>query len=492
MKAQARRLAVYECWRRGDLYYLLHPTQRQIYDAIQAGVGTGKLRHFLSCSRRLGKSYMLVVMALEIALRKPQARILYLAPFGNDARKIVQDTLDQIFPDCPEEFRPSFKTQDQEFHFKNGSTIRFRGTNGERAQYLRGGAADLVVLDECGTMDNLDEIVNSVVTPMTLTTGGLVIMATTPSMTPAHESKSLCDQAARDGCLYEFNILFAHKLTPEAKVRALKTYGETDEDIPKILAGQMAPKTTRALREYWCKWVTDAGSAVVPEFTEAAKAKVVQEWPRPPFYDAYTGMDPGHVDNTGIVFGYWDIRASKLVIEDEFLARHLGTDEIAAAVAKTENRLWGQRKPFLRVSDVEHRLVHDLAKQHGLPFSLVKGKNRHEDIWALRQMVANGSLIINPRCANLIRQLETATWDRKGKDFADEVVEIDGEKQLPAHFDLVAALKYLIRMLNKTHNPYPAHWDDPGPGKHRSRVPKIFKTIRTDTPLGKKLDRAGR
>lgn len=492
LRTQAAALAKYEFWRRGDLYYLLHPAQRSIYAQIKAGVSTGKLRHFMSCSRRLGKSYLLVCLALEIALTKPQARILYLAPFGGDAQKIVQDTLDKILPDCPEEFRPTFKTQFSEFTFPNGSSIRFRGVNGERAQYLRGGAADLVVLDECGTMDNLKEVVDYVVTPMTLTTRGLVIMATTPSMTPAHESKNLCDAAFREGCGYEFDLRYADKLSPEAKFLALKTMGETEADIPLILSGRILPKTTGALREYFCKWVTDAGAAVVPEFTADAKAAIVTDHPRPPYFDAYVSMDPGYVDNTGILFAYWDVRAGKLVIEDEFLGRHLETKEIAKAINDKELKLWKDKRPFLRVSDIEKRLIADLVSDHGLGFTPALKNDSHGSIWLMRQMVANRSLLIKPNCVNLIRQLETATWNKRGSDFADEIIVTDGEKQLPAHFDLLAALKYLCRMVNKTRNPYPEWYDEPRFGQNVPRQRKMYKTIRVDTPLGRKLDKAGR
>lgn len=492
LRAQARKVAIAEMWRRGDLYYLLHATQRRIYDKMKTGVAEGKLRHFLSCSRRLGKSYMLVAMALETALNKPHARILYLAPFANDARKIVQDTLETILPDCPMELRPSFKTQDAQFDFKNGATIRFRGTNGERAQFLRGGSADLVIVDECGIVDHLDEVVNQVITPMTLTTGGLVIMATTPSSTPAHDSKRLCDQAFADGCGYEFTLLDAPHLDHAAKARALKSAGERDEDIPAILAGKAQPKTTTALREYFAKWITDAGSAIVPEFTAEAKARIVQDYSRPPYYDAYVSMDPGYKDNTGILFGFWDIRGGKLVIEDEWLKNHAGTPEIAEAIAKKEYALWSGRKPHLRVSDIELRLISDLITEHGLGFSPALKSDREGRILLARQMVANGRLVIKPNCVNLIRQLETGTWNKRGSDFADEVLEIEGEKQIPAHFDLLAALFQLVRMVSYNRNPYPQWWDEPSFGSSVPRQKKIFKTIRTDTPLSRRLDKAGR
>lgn len=479
----ARQLAVYELWRRGDLFYKLNATQRHIYDAIEASKST---RYFLNCSRRLGKSFSLVARAFEVCLRKPNARVLYLAPFGQDAQKIVQDIALTLLSDAPPEFAPDFRTQDREYLFKNGSTIRFKGVNGERAEFLRGGSADLVILDECGSMDNLDEVVNAVVQPMIGTTRGRIIFATTPASTAAHDSKKLYDECAAQGALSEYNLRWAMQLPEDIKAEQLRVYGESEADIPLILAGLAEPKTTRAQREYWCKWVTESGQAIIPEFDALARQELVVPGTRPEYFDAYVAMDPGHTDNTGILFAHFDARRQKIVVEGEWLQRHAGTETIAAAIKAGEARLWGIKTPYMRVSDVELRLIQDLTTQHGLPFIATVKKDSKGAVWNMRQMVKNRTLEIRPECVNLIRQMETATWNRKATDFADEVTEVDQEKVI-THFDLVAALKYLCRMVNFQSNPYP-DWHVEHDATDRKN-PRSLKGLDLygHTPMGRRL-----
>ena len=83
----ARRAAT-ALWARGNLTYKLDETQRKIKAALSA---TKERKFFLLCSRRLGKSFTLVLEAFESALKKPLSRILYLAPTGKDAADIVTD-----------------------------------------------------------------------------------------------------------------------------------------------------------------------------------------------------------------------------------------------------------------------------------------------------------------------------------------------------------------------------------------------------------------
>ncbi len=484
--AAARALAKWETWKRGELYYLLHPTQRKIYDRIAASKSP---QHFICCSRRLGKTFLLTVLAFEAALRKPGCRVLYLAPWAKDAHDIFAEATARILPDCPAEFAPSYSSQSKTFSFRNGSIITVRGTNGETADSRRGGSADLVILDEAGQMDNLAYVVDSIVTPMTLTTNGSVILATTPAITPGHDSKKICDEAFHAGHGYEFTLLDAPHLTNEQKARALKSAHEADEDIPKILAGEMLPKGTTALREYWCKWITDSGSAVVPEFDAQARGDIVKLVTRPPYYDAYVAMDPGMVDNTGIVFGYWDVREQRLVIEKTWKEPQAGTPDIAKALQDTERALWGDVTPYMRVSDVDKRLISDLVRSFGLPFSQAFKPRTHGAVWHMRQMVKNRQIVILPSAGpDLPRQLENATWNKRGTDMERD----ESEDAIDGHYDLVAALKYLCLSISRDHNPYPAGFYDPTYGQsgwHRHREESL--SIRPDTPLSRKLNRSG-
>jgi hypothetical protein len=483
--AAARKLALWETWRRGELEYLLKPDQRRVYRALRSSKAR---RHFFCCSRRWGKSLTLTTIACETALQKTGARILYLAPWSKDAADIVKEAAEHVLADCPSEFKPDYNAQSRELLFRNGSVIKFRGVNGETAQFLRGGSADLVVLDECGIMDDLYHVVNEVVTPMTLTRNGRVILATTPARTPGHDSKRLYDEAARKGTVHEANLLAVTHLTREQKSAALAAAGEDPAHAELVLDGLAAPKGTTALREYWCSWVTDSGSAVVPEFDAQAKVEVVRVAERPPYFDAYTAMDPGMVDNTGIIFAFWDIRAQKLVVEDEWLAPNAGTPDIAQAIKSKERELWADRTPFMRICDVEKRLISDLIRSFGLPFTQTLKNDSKGAVWNLRQMVKNRELVIQPRCVNLIRQLENATWNSRVTDFSRD----DSSEGLDGHYDLVAALKYLCRMVVRDHNPYPAGYSDPGFGHSRGwrGVDEGgLSSLRPKTALSRRLDK---
>lgn len=468
-------------WQQGVLNWKWHGTQRAIDDAIAA---SGKRRHFLLCSRRLGKSHYLLCKAFECCLQQPNRRVLYLAPTGKDAQEIATDLALQVLEDCPAHLKPTLRVQAKELVFPNGSLIRFKGVNGEHAESIRGGAADLAILDECGIMDNLHYVLQSVVGPMTATTRGRIYLATTPPKSPGHESAEVYEAMAKQGATSLFTLRDAPHIPFEEKVRLLLECGEAEGAVEGILQGTWAPVTTAALREYFCRFVTDSSLAVVPEFDEAAQAEVVREWPCPEYFDAYVSLDPGYVDNTGCLFGYWDFKAATLVIEDEVLLRRPGTDAIADAIKAKEAALWPGRTPYVRITDIDKRLVADFANKHALPFHLANKKDSSASINLLRTLVGGRQLAIHPRCVHLVRQLRNATFSRNGKDLA-RGGEVDG------HYDLVAALKYLARGVQQTRNPYPTLYNGWRPGMALPRAsPKPSLGLLDNTPLGRKLARA--
>lgn len=484
----ARRAAT-ALWSRGNLTYKLDATQRSIKASLSA---TKERKFFLLCSRRLGKSFTLVLEAFETALKKPLSRILYLAPTGKDAADIVTDIVDgHLLPDCPGALRPDYDRQQKVYSFKNGSTIRFKGVNGEHAENLRGGAADLVILDECGTMDDLAYVVSSVVMPMTLTTGGRVLLATTPSRSPGHDSVAIYEDLAGRNATVKFTLLDNPRVAPEVKAEFLKEAGEPDALVDAIVAGTASPTTTTALREYFCEFVTDAASAVLPEFTADAQAQTVKSASRPAYFDAYVAMDPGFQDRTAVLYAYWDFRRAKLVIEDESLMHRPSTSDIAAEIARKERGLWSGSEPYARVSDVDPRLIADLWQLHRIQFRASEKQDSLGAINLVRNMIQSRELEIDPRCVHLIRQMRNAIWNNKATDFARA-----GSKTPDGHFDLVAALKYLCRGINRHHNPYPEgygvvttsnSWLSPRP-----TASPVGLGLMADTPFSRRLARTRR
>lgn len=475
----ARAQAVEELWRRGLLGYKRHSTQRLIKEAVDASSHSS---HFLLCSRRLGKSYELLLEAFETAIQIAGSRILYLAPWAKNASEITEDAAVQILADCPKELLPEFKSQVKEFHFKNGSIIRVKGVNGEHAQYLRGGAADLVILDEIGLMHDLRHVISDVVMPMTMTTNGRILLATTPARSPGHESTAIYWEHYELGASSRFTIRDAPHVSDERKAYFLRVAGEKNERIPAILHGELLPETTTAKREYFCEFVTDADSAVLPRFPEA-KADIVKIPERPPYFDTYVSMDPGFNDKTGILFAYVDYLNRKLVIEDELLLKRADTPMIARALKEKEKENWGDKIPCKRITDIDLRLIADLWSIHGLSFHKADKPDMLSGINMINVMIDSRQIIIHPKCEQLIQQMENAVYDAKGKDF--DHTEAD------SHFDLVAALKYLCRAINWQKNPYPDWWNRPGYGTWvppKSR-PKLNTGILGNTPFARRLVR---
>ncbi len=478
-------------WHRGNLRYKFHDTQLLILKAIEE---SQRRKFFVLCSRRLGKSYMLLTKCFELCIKKPGARVLYLAPFAKDAVDIATDLAVQILADCPPELRPDFNATTKEFRFpRHESILRLKGVNGEHARQLRGGAVDWIVLDECAQMDNLENIVSSVCMPMTMTTNGRIILATTPPDTPGHDSASIYEELAGAGASIKFTIRDAPHVSLATKGEFLLEAGESPNDIEGILDGTKHPKTTTARREYFCEFVTDSNRAVLPEFTADLEAQLVKENEYPSHFDAYVSMDPGFEDRTGILFGYWDFIRAKIVIEDEALIHRAATPDIAKVIKEKEAALWPNRGPYLRITDVDKRLQADLHRLHQLAFVQVQDKDALGEVNLLRSDLQAMAIQIHPRCENLRRQMRNAVWNNRATDFARP-----GERSVDGHFDLVAALKYLVRAIQRNRNPYPQGFYAPGgrfgPPKGSWISPKVSQKkikmgLLPDTPLGRRLAR---
>ena len=82
----------------------------------------------------------------------------------------------------------------------------------------------------------------------------------------------------------------------------------------------------------------------------------------------------------------------------------------------------------------------------------------------LRLLLKSDAIRIHPRCKQLICELQEAVWNTSRTKFARVQV---GEKR--SHYDLLAALVYFIRAVNKYDNPYPA-----------DQMPKGSMTMRPD------------
>lgn len=443
----SRDLAKDTLWRRGELIWKLDQNQKGLYNLFYNS--NHKIFTWL-LARRSGKSHTLVVLALEQCLRHPNSIVKYAAPTKNQIKTILRPLFKKILEDCPEDIRPVLKESDFIYYFPNGSEIQLAGTDSGHAEKLRGGDSHLAFVDEAGSCSDLSDLIKSILLPTTLTTKGKVVLAGTPSKDEDHDFHKYIEDAEARGSLVRKTIRDNPRLTQEM----------TDELIKEV-GGE---HTEEARRELFCELIKNSSTAVIPEFNSDLEKKIVMDWERPPYFDCYVSMDPGGSDLTGIIFGYFDYRKDKIIIEDEILFdfRIPGNTikTLTTLIDEKEKHLWTypesgeKRQGIHRVSDRNPILLSEIRahSQNKISFTNTKKDDIDAQINNFRVLLKAEKIIINPRCVNLIRQLKNVKW--KNKNTRNEFARSPDD----GHYDTVAAGIYFIRNINFRKNPYPAHY----------------------------------
>lgn len=460
--------AIDTLWRKGVLVYKLNSAQRNLYKTFY---NTKYRIPVFNLTRRGGKSYTLLVIALEQCLRKSGTKVHYACATAVQAKKIVIPTMQELLKDCPKDLRPKYLKHEKTFVFSNGSKLQIEGADDGNADKLRGSSTDLGIVDEAGFIKELEYLVNDILLPQIMTTNGRLLLSSTPPTTPSHPFvRVFIEQAKLHKAYCSMTIMDVLEAIKDDPPHLQHLNSEIVEELRLGYAGGDTNPTWR--REYMVEIITDTTYAVVPEFNEQAEKEMVKETSIPSYYDAYTSMDPGLVDNTGVLFAYLDFQNAQLVIEDEYLANgnEVTSENIAQVIRDKEKILWnfeGETKPvYMRISDNEPILLNDLAQLHNLTFIPARKDDKEAAINDLRMKVASRKIVINPRCKNLIFQLKTALWNKRRTSF--ERTKEGG------HYDLIDALIYMVRSVQWYKNPYPNKGINPDTQWSSTRNSKVL------------------
>jgi hypothetical protein len=440
-----------ELWLRGLLSWKLDSTQKELYDLFYNS--KHRIMTWL-LSRRQGKTYTLCILALEQCIRKPNSIVKFVSPTKIQVNNNVRPIIRQLLEDCPNEIKPEFRAKDYIYYFPNGSEIQLSGSDSGHAEKLRGGDSDIWFVDEAGSCSGLDNIIKSILLPTTLITNGKGVLASTPPREADHDFLRYIEEGQLKGSLIKKTIDDNPRITDEQK-----------QDLIKELGGI---NTEEARRELYCELIKDSNLSVIPEFDTALAKEICKEWPKPPFFDSYEGMDTGGKDLTVVLYAYYDFRADKVIIEDEtvinFQNKDVTIETLVKEMNKKEKALWTNpislqyMPPNLRVSDINYILTQEIYNhssklfpiEERINFTIARKDDNDSMINNLRIMLSNKKIIIDPKCTTLIRHLTNVRWDKQHKHFARSVDD--------GHYDAVEALKYLVRAIEYKKNPYPAHY----------------------------------
>lgn len=443
-------------WKMGILEWKLDVTQKKIYDFFH---GKADKTIVVNASRRLGKTYGLMVMAFEQCLKHPDSIVKFIQPEMSMIRKnVVDEVIMPILMDCPPEMRPEWRSQDNVFNFKNGSKIQLAGTDNQNYNKIRGGSANLCIVDEAGFCSDLGHILQYILMPTTLITRGRIIFASTTPPNPDHEFIKYMEAAEAQGRLIRKTIYDAVEDGKTAPVGVRKITPEMLKEIIDSYEADGGVNADSFRTEFVCEIISNGEMAVLPEFTKEIQDETVLEWPRPAFADNYEGMDIGFIDMTGILFGYYDYDNGVAVIEDEliFKGQEVTAKVVGPAIRKKEEELWTNKytgelqEPYMRWSDNNNPIfLNELAQnEYRIYFNPTEKHKKAEYMTKLKTWVKERRIIIHPRCTNLISHMKGAQWTKDKKDFIRNKI---GKH----HYDLLAALLYLIRNIDDVRDPYP-------------------------------------
>lgn len=450
-------------------------------------------------ARQRGKSFAALFDDLMFGYRTDGAIIRYLGQTGDSALAILGPTMDQIMKICPLPMseRPyPYNRNDtlgssSEFRWDNGARLVWSGTDNDTFRRQRGPRSHRITYDEAAFYPKLVEV-QEALNPSLQTTGGAPLYLSTPPVSPGHPFVELYEAAAAIGRAEHETIYDNPRLTPQEIEQVLsRAAAEKQMSLEKF------KKSTYYRREFKAEVVLDSELAVVPEFPEV-RDSIVVERERPPHFDLYVSGDPGMGDLTGILFAVTDFRRAKLLVEHELLLTQANTGTIATEVLDVLVAHYGARthtppnsvrqlapdspKPYCAVfDDSSKRVTADLWNYHRLSASPALKDDSEAAINVMRLEVGGRNVEIHPGCVHLIRQLGTAVRKTPGGDMAHS--KRDG------HFDLVAALKYLVRHWDKRRNPFPSDFGFDRTKQARREVPRpasLGDVLLRGTSLGRR------
>lgn len=423
-------------WARGELTWKLHAAQKVLEEKLRSIKGQ---LFVANCSRQWGKSYWAVTKAIELALSKPGARIKYGTAFLTDLQEFIMPTFMAVLEDCPDDIRPVFKTVGSKWVFYNGAEIKLVGLD-KKPNGLRGNVIDLIILDECGFVNNLSELYRNVIIPATTHRPNCkIIMISTPPSTPGHPFSDFIARAALENAYIKLDI-YTNPLINQATI----------ERLAKELGGF---KSVAFRRECLCELITDTALAILPEWMDEAPHIIIKKpHPLPPFYKPSVAIDLALNDNLGVVFGYWDFKRAKPVIQKELLLNGVNSEVLVKRCLEIEKELWGDPNETgvtpMRWADGQLYTLNDICSVHHYSVSMVRKDVLEAQVNSLRLLLQSHQLEIYESCTQTLMQCNSGIWNKSRTEFA---------RQGSNHQDLLAALIYFVRHLNKE-NPYPKNY----------------------------------
>lgn len=381
-------------------------------------------RVFILEGRKIGKTYGLLAYMDAFARRRPGSIIRFACETKEQAKLIVIPLLEELQQDCPEDLK-WISREHQEGCWvlpHTGSRLYLVGTDDRKqVERLRGPRADLIILDEvCAySFPDLPYLINSVLSPQTINTGGHIIMCGTPPTSLEHPSIEFINLAKKANLLFTKTLFDNPRLSQDQIVMICKEANPyaSDEDIIRILAGTLEGSPSWE-REYMCRMVADKEARVTPEFDSRIHVKPTSLLTHA---QKYVFIDAGFVrDFFAATFCELDFSTQTMQVRAEYHSLRRSTNEIRTSLQKIENDLKWDQKEYVNtrrfMDPTAHQQIFDFAKGGYYVMPGVKNPGKGQVVVEIRNILKSRRILIDPACKNLISCMDNGIWSSTAKE----------------------------------------------------------------------------
>ena len=387
----------------------------QLYDSLPP-----RTRAFLLMSRKIGKTFGLMARADKKSRQVPGWITRFAYPTAKQGKTIIAPIMEEMQEDCPADLRWVNREQQDACWMlpHTGARLYLAGTDDATAiDHLRGPRSNLNILDEVTVFsNNLKRLLDSVLWPQTLTTGGLTLMAGTAPESLDHPSMEQLERARRSGRLYVKTIFDNPRLTQE-DIYSICTESNPlcdHDEIVEILAGKRKG-TPMWEREFRCKLIPDDGARVAPEFDALLHVNPTSQM----YHDLkFVFIDPGHTkDFFGVTFCTLDFSAQILHVHAEYAALRKNTATIRLSLMEIERKLgWNGQRVTRYIDQTAHQQATDFNSEGYRVTLAPKSPGKGQLVVPMRNLLLSDQIRIAPQCGMLIEQLTNGVWSNTLKE----------------------------------------------------------------------------
>lgn len=326
-----------------NIYMILHTLFDKQLNVINAGNGT----ILVCCSRRAGKTHMLVAVSLIECMRRPNTKCIYIGETMELTEGLIDSAANEIVEKCHLQDKKG-----KRFNWRkmdNGSQILVRGlSNTKDPDQIRGNKAKVIVIDEFFHLksDLLEYLQREVLQPMQMDYADDYKFLC--AGTPPQVKNTYGEMAWKTWEVPHFTWTWEDNPHP-VNVEARRAY------VEKALEEKgLTWDTPFARREYKGEWAYDDDLILYPNFKVYDPNEGIPQWK---ISRVFFGLDYGCSDNDAIIgiawsddegkgYEFFNCKFNRLDINDYKISQ--------LEYLKQQVKIaWGRALQFFSITDIE-------------------------------------------------------------------------------------------------------------------------------------------